>query len=304
MDSTTLEERVSRLEALLLQQQSEVHELRRENQSLRTAAVTTAVAPTENASLPRRDLLKGAAYALGAVSLSLMGARPAEATIGTMSYGQSNDAGSSGTVLDSSSAFQTLLIRNVNTTQGDALVAASYGGHAVAAYMNSFSSEADAVHAEHLGHGHAVYAAHLGSGHAVYAIKPSDTEIGHAVLAYQKHPTSLYAAIAGVTSGAGPGLHGRGEGSGQGVWGQIADATKAQSAILGTTEGTGAAVEGKSIKGRGGVFQGKKAQVRLVASTATNKPSTGTRGDLFVDSSGRLWYCKTSAVSTGWVQLA
>ena len=135
-------------------------------------------------------------------------------------------------------------------------------------------------------------------------LKNSSAEFGHAVLAYQKHPTSLYAAIAGVTSGAGPGLHGRGEGSGQGVWGQIADSTKSQCAVIGTTEGNGAAIEGNSILGRGGVFKGKKAAVRLVASSAANKPSTGTRGDLFVDSSGRLWYCKTGGATNGWVQLA
>ena len=99
-------------------------------------------------------------------------------------------------------------------------------------------------------------------------------------------------------------MHGYSEGSGQGVWGEIADAAKSQSAVLGTTEGTGAAIEGNSILGRGGLFNGKKAQIRLVASSATNKPSTGTRGDLFVDASGRLWYCKTSGSATGWKQLA
>jgi hypothetical protein len=80
--------------------------------------------------------------------------------------------------------------------------------------------------------------------------------------------------------------------------------TKSQAAIIGTTEGNGPAIEGTSILGRGGVFKGKKAAVRLVASSAANKPSTGTRGDLFVDSTGRLSYCKTSGSTTGWKQLA
>jgi len=99
-------------------------------------------------------------------------------------------------------------------------------------------------------------------------------------------------------------VHGRGEGTGQGVWGEINDSLKTQAAVIGTTEGTGPAIEGRSVLGRGGVFKGKKAQIRLVASTATTKPSTGSRGDLFVDASGRLWYCKNGGSTTGWVQLA
>jgi hypothetical protein len=245
----------------------------------------------ENASLPRRDLLKGAAYALGAVSLSLMGTRPADAATGNMIYGGFNNASTSPTTLTSTSASSTFLVQNLGG--GRALDTYTQSGHSIQAVVGGLGAE-----------GNGVNVVNYGFGHGVHVEKPPEQEFGHAVLAYQKHPTSFYAAIAGVTSGAGPGLHGRGEGSGNGVWGEIGVATKAQSAILGTTEGTGAAIEGRSIKGRGGVFQGKKAQVRLVASSATTKPSTGTRGDLFVDSSGRLWYCKTSGVSTGWVQLA
>jgi hypothetical protein len=285
MDGTALEERFSRLE-------QRIAELERENQSLRANAPTTAVAPTENAALPRRELLKGAAYAVGAVSLSLMGTRIAQAENLPLIVGSTtNDGIYAPTGLNSRCDAQTLVISNLEPNRGRALDVTSYSGHSLSATVTSPGSFGNALNAEA-----------KGNGHSIYTVKTS--EFGHAVLAYQKHLTSLYAAIAGVTSGAGPGLHGRGEGSGNGVWGQIADSAKSQSAILGSTEGTGAAVEGNSILGRGGVFKGKKAAVRLVASSAANKPSTGNRGDLFVDSSGRLWYCKTSGSTTGWKQLA
>lgn len=292
-----LEARFTRLEQEIVpRMEQRIAELERENQALRVAATPAMEEAKEEATLPRRDLLKGAAYALGAVSLSLVGTRPAEATTGFMQYGATNSAGSTYTFLGSNAFSYTLALVNSLENQSDpnngmALSATSFSGHAIRAQV--FRTGAP-------GNGLDVYVE--GNGHGVFVDKPN--EFGHSVLAYQKSTTGFYAAIAGVTSNGGPGLHGRGEGSGNGVWGQIADSAKAQSAILGTTEGNGAAIEGNSILGRGGLFKGKKAAVRLVASSASNKPSTGTRGDLFVDSSGRLWYCKTSNSTTGWKQLA
>lgn len=60
-------------------------------------------------------------------------------------------------------------------------------------------------------------------------------------------------------------------------------------------------VRGISTKGRGGVFKGGVAQLRLSPSTATSHPTSGAIGDLFVDSSGRLWFCKGA---TTWKQIA
>jgi hypothetical protein len=60
-------------------------------------------------------------------------------------------------------------------------------------------------------------------------------------------------------------------------------------------------VRGESTVGRGGRFRGNKAQIRLDPSSAATHPSSGAKGDLFVDASGRLWFCKGS---TNWVQLA
>ena len=52
--------------------------------------------------------------------------------------------------------------------------------------------------------------------------------------------------------------------------------------------------------GRGGVFSGKAAQLMLGPVSATH-PVSGQMGDLFADTSGRLWFCKGG---TTWKQIA
>jgi hypothetical protein len=60
-------------------------------------------------------------------------------------------------------------------------------------------------------------------------------------------------------------------------------------------------VSGQSTTGRGGVFKGKVAHLRLPPSNAATHPNAGQPGDLFVDSSYRLWFCKGGA---SWKQSA
>jgi hypothetical protein len=60
-------------------------------------------------------------------------------------------------------------------------------------------------------------------------------------------------------------------------------------------------VFGFAAQGRGGVFRGAKAQVRLVASSAATHPTTGALGDLFLDKNKRLWFCKGGST---WKQIA
>ena len=68
-----------------------------------------------------------------------------------------------------------------------------------------------------------------------------------------------------------------------------------------TAVGTTIGVRGQSDDGRGGVFQGRKAQLRLLPATANNHPASGSGGDLFLDKRRRLWLCKGG---TTWVKLA
>jgi hypothetical protein len=80
-------------------------------------------------------------------------------------------------------------------------------------------------------------------------------------------------------------------------------ASPAKTGVVGSADQDASAVgvRGSSPTGRGGRFTGKKAQIRLDPSTATTHPPRGAKGDLFVDSSGRLWFCKGG---TTWKQLA
>ena len=91
--------------------------------------------------------------------------------------------------------------------------------------------------------------------------------------------------------------------------GVVGRSTSADGVAGESTSGTGVAgfsvkgagVVGVSTKGPGGVFYGKTAQLQLAPSSATNHPLRGARGELFVDKSGRLWFCKGG---TSWKQLA
>jgi hypothetical protein len=97
------------------------------------------------------------------------------------------------------------------------------------------------------------------------------------------------------------GLHGQSASAGgRGVWGDAGGAGGV--GVLGSTAASDAiSVRGAAVGGRGGVFSGGKAQLKLSPSSASTHPKRGQRGDLFVDKSGRLWFCKGK---TTWVQLA
>ncbi len=66
-------------------------------------------------------------------------------------------------------------------------------------------------------------------------------------------------------------------------------------------DGSSVGVSGFSAAGRGGLFAGQLAQLRMTPSTAVSHPASGAAGDFFVDKSGRLWFCKGGTI---WKQLA
>ncbi|KAA1416822.1 hypothetical protein F0U44_16675 [Nocardioides humilatus] len=90
--------------------------------------------------------------------------------------------------------------------------------------------------------------------------------------------------------------------------------TNASYGVLASHAGTGTAVYGQSVggvgvrgfggTGRGGVFTGAAAQVNLTPGTVDTHPTSGTRGDLYVDSTGRLWFCKTGGTTATWAEVA
>lgn len=60
-------------------------------------------------------------------------------------------------------------------------------------------------------------------------------------------------------------------------------------------------IYGSSSTGRGAVFTGKVSQLRLQPSGSGTHPTSGAAGDLFLDSSKRLWLCKGG---TTWALIA
>ena len=64
------------------------------------------------------------------------------------------------------------------------------------------------------------------------------------------------------------------------------------------------AIYGTAANGRGGVFAGTAAAVNLAPASANTHPTGGNTGDLFVDSTGALWYCKAGGSAATWVKLA
>jgi len=111
------------------------------------------------------------------------------------------------------------------------------------------------------------------------------------------------AGVKGTAENAGAGVLGQSDsyGTDPGVSGEAVNASGSGDGVRGTADGTGAGVRGISSKGRGGIFKGKKAQLQLVPSSAQTHPPKGRPGDLFVDKSATLWFCKTAST---WVQLA
>ena len=140
MDLAALEARLAHLEQTNA-------ELRQEIQLLRAVPEAKKDA-REGELLPRRALLTGAAYTLGAVGLSLVGTRPAEALTGTMQYGTINDAGDSFTGLRATISDAVLYVSSESTSANSyALRAIARAGVAVQARVLGTSSPADAINA-------------------------------------------------------------------------------------------------------------------------------------------------------------
>jgi len=93
--------------------------------------------------------------------------------------------------------------------------------------------------------------------------------------------------------------------SGTGVLGHSAT----QNGVVAQSDSNGAAAifaTSVASKGRGGLFRGADdgAAISLVPASLATHPTSGQTGDLFVDSGGRLWYCKTGGSRGTWTALA
>jgi hypothetical protein len=115
-----------------------------------------------------------------------------------------------------------------------------------------------------------------------------------AVNAFSTSGTTL-PAVLGQSHGGATGVHG--------YSGRVNQpACPASTGVFGSadTDSRSVGVHGKSRTGRGGLFDGKRAQLRLLPSAAATHPVSGVLGDLFLDKNQRLWFCKGC---TTWKQL-
>lgn len=216
--------------------------------------------------MSRRRVVGMAATGAGVAAVSIATqAVPATATTGAMQYGTSNNAGADSTSLNVVNSTEGLYVNNNGTGAGIRVFA-----HPQA------PNPALAVYSQ-------------GNGPALHVFTLNNTN-GGGIFTEISNPASPAAATRSFTAGLGWAMYGR-----------VNNTTSTFSAVFGRTSGSGAGIEGWSAKGVGGKFAGSVAQVRLVASGKTSHPPTGTRGDLFVDKFGRLWFCKGGAT---WTQLA
>lgn len=142
----------------------------------------------------------------------------------------------------------------------------------------------------------AVYGQHTGAGPAVTG----------------GNNTGTWASVLGRNSGTGPGVHGRSTGStGDGVLGDGKNGMHGRSAtfggngVWGESTGNGFGIRGTSTQGYGGLFQGAKAQLRLVPGTTTGAPKTlpHAKGELYMDFAATLWVCTVSGTPGAWKKL-
>ncbi len=262
-------------------------------------------------SRSRRALLTAAAGAVAATAVQAV-ARPlpAQATIqSAYLINDENDA----TVISGNSAFQSGF---PNSGSGTGVQGASTSGTGV----HGFSNSGYGVYGDSYS-GTGVYASSY-SGYGVSGASTSNYGVsGTSTSSYGVYGESGSSLAVHGTSLSGTGVFGKSRGSSQaatigwsaanstGILGFSNDnsaspvAPQAKTGVYGyaSQDATAVGVRGESTTGRGGVFKGNLAQLRLSPSSAATHPSSGAKGDLFVDTSGRLWFCKGG---TTWKQLA
>jgi hypothetical protein len=259
---------------------SELESLRAELAALRSEVAALRGAPDEPVS--RRGLFtKVAGVAAAGAGLSLLGGRSAEAITGTMQFGTSNNAGTSGTSLSSTSSQRTFDITQGGTADG------------LGVDITATGSTASAIWARHNGDGNAVDAAILNpnsSKAAVYGYAGGGTGVeGHGVVGL--HGIDENGGGTGVLgeSSSGIGLYGHSSG-GRAVYGY----TDSGTGIYGWGGSAGIALLG---------YAGR-AQMLLQPGSFAGHPTSGThdKGEVYCDSDGAHWVCIATGTPGTWVR--
>ena len=289
--------------------------------------------PTRRAALTRL----GTAAALGASAIAateMLRPEPAAASAGTMTYGTNMDAGGDETSLTSTNTNWTLQTGNTtqpaagthaaglfgasaygigvvgvqgpidapDTTLTPAILGRSDTSPGVMGLSNSSSgvigettnttSETYGVHGRTFGSlGRAMFGWSLATSGGTGVMGTSGST------AFPPPPpvsdTGVFGVSVSPSGGASPA-------------GVVGDSnTNAGVAGFASAASRGGGEFTHTAGGRAGIFglasSSGKAQIRLKPSSASTHPASGSKGDLFADSSGRLWFCKGSTI---WKQLA
>lgn len=279
----------------------------------------------------------GRRLALGAGSMvagsALLRPSHAAATTGTFRFGAMNDAGDDGTGLRSSGDSFTLDVRNLGSG-GAASFSAGSSGSAVEMTSAVESNTAAVFQVVSLSSGSLVRLANVQSDNSAAVIAIEQNGSGPLLVGSTASPEP---AVTVSNGGNGPAanfnsggdaaaVEVRKQGSGHGVDVRVSGArssgtvvraettglgraltafvnnqTNAKPAARIETTGSGIGVEAVSRRGRGGRFVGTVAQLQLAPASGATHPAMGAAGDLYVDRSTRLWFCKGGSV---WTQVA
>jgi hypothetical protein len=244
--------------------------------------------PTRRAALGR---LGGAAAAgLGAVAaVEALAPQQAQASTGTMMYGLLNNADGSATSLESTASDWTFEAFNLSST---------LSAHAEGVFGYSVSGVG--VEGQH-GNGSAP---DTGSQPGVLG-RSTDTP---GVFGLSDSSAGVYGQSLSGTAVQGlsqfTGMYGVSvsPSGGGGFAGVVGDSdTNAGVAGFSSAASRAAGEFTHLLGGRGGLFSGNQAQIRLKPGSRGSHPHTGEAGDVYVDSRHRLWFCKGG---TRWTQLA
>jgi len=265
---------------------AEVRELREEVRRLRGTQTPRA----EERSTRRGVLAMAASGALGA---TLVAAAPAEAAGTDLVLGSVNNAATAATGLG---------------------VAGTSAGYGIGVTDNGLNAAPTVRLPALLGH---AKSENFTTGVLGYAEAGLDTSAvagyNQATGAFGEIGDSSGNGVSGAGGTLGAGVYGQGA-AGDGVLGWSGDNGPGVHGVGAVGDNPGMWAEGRtsaapglkatSAGGRGVIASGKLAQLQLHPGTQKSHPKQGETGDLFVDKSARLWFCKAGGATATWVRLA
>lgn len=235
---------------------------------------------------------------------------------GVVGHNTNLTAGSGAGVLGVAASTGGVAVRGTNSlgtavagNSGDTTVnATAVLGTITSTSPGGFSAAVKGQNDSTNGRGIGVWGNHNGSGWGLYGTSSN----GIGVNAVCDQGTGLAAAggTAVIASGDSLGVVASGgnavvaEGLGTSGIGVNATADSSSPAVLAANASTGSGLRATSQLGRGGIFAGGAAQIKLLPGSRSTHPSSGQRGDLYADSKGRLWFCKTGGTTAAWQQIA